>query len=101
VASGGISFDVGGWLIADDSHVGVPDKEWVDRVAELLARAAIDELVAETTPQQLALAGNASGEILNWITMLGMIDPVAPVSLDVQRDEGNVFAAWLTNGVAP
>ncbi len=98
VASGGFSFDVGGPLIAEDSHVGVPDPDWVDRAADRLRRAQIDELVAEITPQQLERAGNASGEILNWITMLGMIDPVPPAFLEVQREEGNVFAAWRANG---
>jgi protocatechuate 4,5-dioxygenase beta chain len=94
VASGGFSFDVGGPLIAEDSHVGVPDKEWVDRAVDLLRDAKLDELVREITPQQLAQAGNASGEILNWVTMLGMFEPRPPVFIDEQRDEGNAFAAW-------
>lgn len=95
VASGGLSFDVGGMLIAEDSHVGVPDPDWVDRVADRLRRAEIDELIEEITPQQLTQAGNASGEILNWIAMLGMFEPRRPSYLEEQRHEGNIFAAWI------
>jgi protocatechuate 4,5-dioxygenase beta chain len=95
VASGGLSFDVGGPLIAEDSHVGVPDPDWVDRVADHLRAAEIDELVRAVTPQQLAQAGNASGEVLNWIAMLGMFEPRQPAFLETQRHEGNIFAAWV------
>jgi aromatic ring-opening dioxygenase catalytic subunit (LigB family) len=97
VASGGLSFDVGGVLIAEDSHVGVPDPGWVDRVADRLRRAEIDELTEEITPAQLLQAGNASGEILNWSTMLGMFEPRRPSFLEEQRHEGNIFASWIVS----
>ena len=98
VASGGFSFDVGGPLIAENSHVGVPDPDWVDHVVDLLDAAQLDELISEITPDQLARAGNASGEILNWIAMLGMFDPCPPAFIEAQREEGHAFAAWLLNG---
>lgn len=93
--SGAFSFEVGGPRMSDDSHVGVPAPDWAIRVTELLAVGDIAQLVAETTPQQLAAAGNASGEILNWIAMLGSFE-ARPASLVApQRAEGHAYAAWL------
>jgi protocatechuate 4,5-dioxygenase beta chain len=98
VASGAFSFEVGGPLIAEDSHVGVPDPGWARRATELLAAGEIDRLVAETTPAQLAAAGNASGEILDWIVMLGTLGTRLPVLIEAQLDEGHAYAAWHQGG---
>lgn len=98
VASGAFSFDVGGPRISKSMHVGVPAPEWGDRVAALLREARIDELVAETTPEQLVSAGNAAGEILNWIVMLGAFTPQVPAFVEQQREEGHAFAAWSLDG---
>jgi protocatechuate 4,5-dioxygenase beta chain len=94
VASGAFSFEVGGPLISEESHVGVPDPGWVGRATELLAAGDVDRLVAETTPDQLSAAGNASGEILDWIVMLGTFEAQAPAFIEAQLDEGHAFAAW-------
>ncbi|MGH2888695.1 MAG: hypothetical protein ACRDNJ_03605 [Solirubrobacteraceae bacterium] len=94
IASGAFSFDVGGPRISKSMHVGVPAPQWGDRVVALLREARIDELVAESTPEQLVSAGNAAGEILNWIVMLGALEPRAPDFVEQQRDEGHAFAAW-------
>ena len=94
VASGAFSFEVGGPRISEESHVGVPAPEWVDRVVSLLGAARIEDLVRETTPERLVEAGNASGEILNWIAMLGAFSPAPPAFLEAQRSEGHAFAAW-------
>jgi protocatechuate 4,5-dioxygenase beta chain len=94
VASGAFSFEVGGPLMSEDSHVGVPDPRWARRATELLAAGAIDQLVEETTPAQLAAAGNASGEILDWIVMLGTLDPRPPALIEAQLEQGHAFAAW-------
>lgn len=98
LASGAFSFEVGGPRISEDSHVGVPAPEWVDRVLELVGAARIDELVAETTPGQLERAGNASGELLDWIAMLGAFPPCPPGFLEAQPAEGHAFAAWGLSG---
>ena len=75
VASGAFSFEVGGPRISEDSHVGVPAPEWALRVTGAArSRRTWTQLVNETTPEQLAAAGNAGGEILNWIAMLGTFD---------------------------
>jgi len=96
VASGAFSFEVGGPLISEDSHVGVPDPGWAARATELLAGGEFATLVAETTPRQLAAAGNAAGEILDWIVMLGAIDAAPPAFIEAQLEEGHAFAAWRT-----
>jgi hypothetical protein len=80
--------------MSEDSHVGVPAPEWALRVTELLAAGDVEALLSETTPAQLAAAGNAGGEILNWIAMLGTFDGGVPLFIEAQRAEGHAFAAW-------
>lgn len=93
-ASGAFSFEVGGPRMSETSHVGVPAPEWAARATELLAAGEFEQLVAETTPEQLTAAGNASGETLDWLVMLGTIDPHPPVFIEAQLDEGHAYAAW-------
>ena len=93
-ASGAFSFEVGGPRMSEDSHVGVPAPEWAIRVTELLAAGEVAQAVAETTPEQLAAAGNASGEILNWIAMLGTFAPAPATFIEPQAAEGHAYAAW-------
>jgi protocatechuate 4,5-dioxygenase beta chain len=94
IATGSFSLEIGGPRISPDSHTGVPDPQWVDRVMDLLRGAQVEELVREATDDQLARAGNAGGEVLDWITMLGTIDPRRPRVLEVQRQYGHAYAAW-------
>lgn len=94
LASGAFSFDVGGKRIDEDSHVGVPDRPWLENVVARLREGQLDALVEEITPEQLERAGNASGEILNWIVALGAFAPQPPQFIDLQRDQGHAFAAW-------
>jgi hypothetical protein len=54
----------------------------------------VQELVAEATPEQLVEAGNAAGEILNWITVAGAVGPVVPDFIELQPEHGHAFAAW-------
>jgi protocatechuate 4,5-dioxygenase beta chain len=94
VASGSFSVEIGGPRISEDSHTGVPDPAWVERVLDLLRAADLDTLVAEATDEQLWAAGNAGGELLDWIAMLAMFDPRPPDFLDVQPQFGHAYAAW-------
>jgi protocatechuate 4,5-dioxygenase beta chain len=94
VASGSISLEIGGPRVFEDHHTGVPDPEWLDRVVGLLADGEFEKLVEHATDAQIFRAGNAGGEILDWITMLGMTDPAPPEFLDVQPRFGHAFAAW-------
>jgi len=96
--SGSFSLEIGGPRISEDSHTGVPDPGWLDRVLELLEGGAVEELVAEATDSQLWRAGNAGGEVLDWIAMLGTFDPRPPEYLDVQRPFGHAFAGWTLDG---
>ena len=95
VTSGSFSFEVGGPRTAEGSHVGVPDPAWVERVLELLRAGDLDRLVAESTPQQLAAAGNAGGENLLWIAMLATIGGGRPDYLDAQQRFGHGYGAWV------
>lgn len=94
VASGSFSLEIGGPRISDTSHTGVPDPEWTERVVALLAAGKVDQLVAEASEEQIARAGNAGGELLDWIAMLGTIDAGPPSFLEAQPDLGQAFAAW-------
>jgi aromatic ring-opening dioxygenase catalytic subunit (LigB family) len=97
-ASGSFSLEIGGPRISEDSHTGVPDPRWLDRVLEHLRAADVDHLVAEATDEQLWQAGNAGGEVLDWITLLGTFEPRAPDHLAVQRQFGHAFASWSLDG---
>jgi aromatic ring-opening dioxygenase catalytic subunit (LigB family) len=92
--SGAFSFEVGGPRMSEESHVGVPAPDWAIRVSELLASGDVAQLVAESTPAQINAAGNAAGEILNWIAMLGCFDARAASFVQAQRAEGHAYAAW-------
>ena len=94
IASGSFSLEIGGPRISETSHTGVPAPEWVDRVMALLGDGAVDELVGEATDERLAHAGNAGGELLEWIVMLGMIEARPPAFLDAQPAFGHAYAAW-------
>jgi aromatic ring-opening dioxygenase catalytic subunit (LigB family) len=94
IGSGAISLDVHGTKIAPGVFVGVPDPSWVERVHQHLERSSIADLVDETTPARLRSAGNVSGEILNWIAMLGSANRGAPVWSKTLPDEGFIYAAW-------
>lgn len=94
IASGAFSFEVGGPLMSEDSHVGVPDVEWALRVTDLLGSGEFERVVEEATPAQLAAAGNASGELLDWLVMLGAFRACRPVFIEAQPQEGHAFAAW-------
>jgi protocatechuate 4,5-dioxygenase beta chain len=94
VASGSFSLEIGGPRIAADSHTGVPSPEWVDQILSLLRSASIDRLVRDATDEQLDRAGNAGGELLNWIEMLATFDPRPPAFLEAQPEHGHAYAAW-------
>lgn len=94
MASGSFSLEIGGPRISEDSHTGVPDPAWLDRVLELLRAGDTETLLAEATDTQLWQAGNAGGELLDWIAMLAMFDARPPAFLDCQPQYGHAFAAW-------
>jgi len=94
IASGSISLEVGG------PQVGWVDADWVNRVVELMRHGKSAELVAESTTEQLIRAGNASGELLNWIAMLGTLGDAQPTYLEASMEpaesprSAHVFGVW-------
>jgi protocatechuate 4,5-dioxygenase beta chain len=94
LASGSFSLDIGGVLAPAGSMVGVPDPEWVKRVARHLANATIDELLEEANTEQLQRAGNIGGEILNWIALLGTLDRRKAAFVEPDAGSGHAYAAW-------
>jgi protocatechuate 4,5-dioxygenase beta chain len=93
MASGSFSLEIGGPAIPPGERSGVPDRAWVERVVALMGAGRVDELVAEATPLQMARAGNAGGELLNWIAMLGAIGDRRPARLEPQP-HGHAFGLW-------
>jgi Catalytic LigB subunit of aromatic ring-opening dioxygenase len=99
VASGSFSLEIGGPRIAEDSHTGVPDPGWLGRVVELLRAGELDRLVEEATDERLDRAGNAGGELLDWLVMLGTIDAAPAAHVDVQPQFGHAYASWPREAV--
>lgn len=96
VASGSFSLEIGGPRISETSHTGVPDPEWMSQVLRRLGKGEIPELVEDATSEHLTRAGNAGGELLDWIAMLGVIDAGPPVMLESQESMGHSYGVWRT-----
>ncbi len=94
VASGSFSLEVAGPRMAPGKRSGIPDMIWTKRVVKLLANAQIDDLLEETTADQMAQAGNVGGEILNWIAMLGVLEKRKPAFVEQQTNEGHAYGVW-------
>jgi protocatechuate 4,5-dioxygenase beta chain len=98
IGSGSFSLEIGGPKIDPGKRNGVPDPKWAERVYDHLAHARIGRLIEECTPTQFAKSGNASGEVLCWIAMLGVIGGRdKPAFTAPQFDHGDSFAVWRWN----
>lgn len=87
VISGSFALEVGG------PKVGWTDQEWVDTVRGLMERGQYTALARRATQERMAAAGNASGELLNWITALGAVGEARPAFLETDQN-GNAYGAW-------
>jgi aromatic ring-opening dioxygenase catalytic subunit (LigB family) len=94
MGSGSISLEVWGPRLKIGFGDGVPDPEWVARVCGLLEQGDVETLINESTPEKFAAAGNVAGELLNWIAMLGTIDPKPAKSVEPQMPNGHAYAVW-------
>lgn len=94
MGSGSISLEVWGPRLKIGFGDGVPDPAWVTRVCGLLEKGDIETLIAESTPEKFQAAGNVGGELLNWIAMLGTIDPQPAKSVVPQMANGHAYAVW-------
>lgn len=98
LADGGIIQEVAGPRINPGKKPdGAPDQEWLARVIELLGEGRVKELVAEATPRKIAEAGNAAGELLTVIAMLGALGEAGPPRLlEPEPVTGHMFGFWET-----
>ena len=99
LGTGSFTLEIGGPRMSATSHTGTPGLEWMDRIMRHLQEAKWNHLIAEATDEELANAGNAGGETLLWVTMLGTLgEPITPDFLEAQRDWGHAYAVWKPNG---
>jgi hypothetical protein len=94
LADGGINQEVGGPRSAPGRPDGAPDPAWLDNVTARLRAGEVDELLAEATPERIARAGNACGELLTVIAMLGAYGPAAADSFEPGHEDGIAFGLW-------
>jgi hypothetical protein len=94
MCSGAFSLEVGGPRVLPKRRDNIPAPEWSARVYAHLERGDIDALVAEATPMQIWEAGNAAGEVLNWIAMLGALGERKPDYLALLSNGAHCFGAW-------
>ena len=94
LASGSLSLEVGGPKMEPGKTFGVPDRSWAQWILERIRSGHHEELIDAATETRMFAAGNVGGELLNWITLLGMIGEQAPSMVLDQPALGNAFAAW-------
>jgi protocatechuate 4,5-dioxygenase beta chain len=94
VASGAISGDIGGPRALPGGPGGPSDENWVRFAVKCMHDGAVDELLEAATRERLHKAGNVSGEILNWIALLGAVGDRTPCLIETQLSGGNAYAAW-------
>jgi hypothetical protein len=88
LASGSFSLEVAG------PRVGITDGDWMRTVLRHLGRAETRALLEQATTERMLAAGNVSGELLNWIALLGVIGRRRPVFLEPQMSHGHAYGAW-------
>lgn len=93
IASGAISGDIGGPR-AVGGPGAPPDVEWVTSVVRRMAGGEVDQLLNEATEERILAAGNVSGEMLNWIALLGFAGGRKPRFIEPQTSGGNAYGAW-------
>ena len=81
------NFENGKW----DEVVQKVDDNWgliVDAVGEHRMLRTIE------AAERMLAAGNVSGELLNWIALLGVVGQRRPVFLEPQRSHGHAYGVW-------
>jgi hypothetical protein len=92
IASGTLSGDIGTARAFPGGDFGPADEAWSMQVVDRMKQGDIDALLNEATGERLWAAGNASGEMLNWIALLGAIGNRTPRF--IEHVSGNAWAAW-------
>ena len=98
VGSGSLSLEIGGPRAFEGKTFGIPDPAWASWILERISTCDHDGLIHAATQDRMLAAGNVSGELLSWITVLGVVGPRVPDILIDQPDLGNAFAAWSIGG---
>lgn len=94
VASGSISGDIGGTKALDHQPAAAADTAWMSEVLGHLSAGEVDDLLNAATADRIAASGNVSGELLNWIALLGIVGDRKPQFLESQVHDGFAYGAW-------
>ena len=94
IGSGSFSLEIGGPLAPKGERAGTPDKVWAKFVEDSLRAGDVGSLIREATGERMMRAGNAAGELLNWLAMLGVCGVTKPVMLKPQIDHGHAYGVW-------
>jgi protocatechuate 4,5-dioxygenase beta chain len=94
IASGALSGDIGGPRAREGQPAAPPDEAWVRQVVSRMQKGEVNELLNEATQERILQAGNVSGEMLNWIALLGFVGGRTPRFLEQQLSGGNAYGAW-------
>jgi gallate dioxygenase len=94
IGSGSFSLDVHGTKTNPGQPSGVPAPDWAARIQQHIERNSFDELVTESTQEQMLRAGNVGGELLNWIAMLGTVNGHALQWIKPEVKHGHAYAVW-------
>ena len=97
LATGGINLEVGGPRAAPGEVWGAPDPGWLEHVVERLWAGEVEELAGEATAERLAAVGNAAGELLCVLAMLGAVGGGTPEFLEPQPEVGHAYGAWAAS----
>jgi aromatic ring-opening dioxygenase catalytic subunit (LigB family) len=99
LSDGGVNQEVGGPRSRPGRPDGAPDEAWLGHVVARLEAGEISALVDEATPQRIAEVGNAAGELLTILAMLGALRPPEPPSfVQPEPNIGHLFGLWPTGG---
>lgn len=94
LADGGINEEVAGPRAAPGRADGAPDPAFLDQVTARLRSGEIDRLVRESTPERIARAANAAGELLTVIAMLGALGGGPAARFEPDHENGIAFGLW-------
>ncbi len=94
MASGSFSMEVLGPLMLENKPYGLPDPAWAERITNLMAAGETEQLLAESTPEQIGKAGNVAGEVFNWLAMLGAIGDLRPDFVRHEARFGHSYGVW-------
>jgi protocatechuate 4,5-dioxygenase beta chain len=94
IGSGSFSLEIGGPLADKGERSGTPDKVWAGQIQKRMEAGEYPQLIAEATGERMARAGNAAGELLNWLAMIATCGGGKPLYMKPQVDHGHAFGVW-------